>query len=205
MFGTFDLVHMTCMCWALTVQGYKSALQNPRDPLRPGRHLILRDGDPLVFTHDNPPPLEGHEHDIAACTQGRTTLATINRIYSGWALRHGLVLVSRIIYGRRSKMRLYRSSSTRVLAPHGEYCASHKGVNGTPLSEFTEFSLQSFTQVTNVLTPAMMEAGCLELSDGTRIADEVGRQALMKELRDFAEGGILLLMSEWVALRPLGS
>ncbi|KAH9017028.1 hypothetical protein EDB84DRAFT_1567010 [Lactarius hengduanensis] len=33
MLGTFDLVHMTCMCWALTVQGWKSALQNLRDLL----------------------------------------------------------------------------------------------------------------------------------------------------------------------------
>ncbi len=94
-------------------------------------------------------------------------------------------------------------SSTRALVPHGEYCASHKGLNGTSLSEFTAFSIQSFSQVFNVLTSAMMKAGCLELGDGTRIADEEERQALMKELRDFAEGGILFLLSEWVAVRPL--
>lgn len=94
-------------------------------------------------------------------------------------------------------------SSTRALAPHGEYCASHKGLNGTSLSEFTAFSLQSFSQVFNLLTSAMMEAGCLELGDGTRIADEQERQALMKELRHFAEGGILFLLSEWVVVRPL--
>jgi len=51
----------------------------------------------------------------------------------------------------------------------------------------------------------MMKEGCLEFGDGTRIADEEGRQALMKELRDFAEGGIFFLMSEWVVMRPLGS
>lgn len=80
-------------------------------------------------------------------------------------------------------MRLFKVlSSTRVLAPHGEYCASHKGLNGTPLSEFTEFSLQSFSQVTNVSTSAMMKAGCLELCGGIRIADEDGRQALMEKL-----------------------
>jgi len=51
----------------------------------------------------------------------------------------------------------------------------------------------------------MMKEGCLEFGDGTRIADEEERQALMKELRDFVEGGIFFLMSEWVVVRPLGS
>ncbi|KAH9017030.1 S-adenosyl-L-methionine-dependent methyltransferase [Lactarius hengduanensis] len=92
MLGTFDLVHMAFMCWALTVQGWKSALQNLRDLLRPGGHLILRDADLLVFTHENPPPLEGQELDIVAYTQGKSTLATINRICSGLAIRRGFVV-----------------------------------------------------------------------------------------------------------------
>jgi len=55
------------------------------------------------------------------------------------------------------------------------------------------------------MTSAMMKAGCLELGDGTRIVDEEERKALMKELRDFVEGGIFLPLSEWVVVRPLGS
>ena len=96
-------------------------------------------------------------------------------------------------------------TSTRALAPTGKYCDLYKGRNETSLSDFTAFSLQSFSQVFNVLTSAMMNAGCLELGDGTRIADEEERQALMKELRHFAEGGLLFLMSEWVVRRPLGA
>ncbi|KAH9044029.1 S-adenosyl-L-methionine-dependent methyltransferase [Lactarius hengduanensis] len=136
MLGTFDLVHMAFMCWALTVQGWKSALQNLRDLLRPGGHLILRDADLLVFTHENPPPLEGQELDIVAYTQGKSTLATINRICSGLAIRRGFVVgyartsiylcvprrphrttASRIIYGRCSKMHLFRSYRLRGPSP----------------------------------------------------------------------------------------
>ncbi|KAH9166717.1 hypothetical protein EDB89DRAFT_2075565 [Lactarius sanguifluus] len=143
------------------------------------------------------------------------------------ALRHGLV----VGYARTTSISTFRAgahrttalsyhlrkmlqdasfqvlSSTRILAPHREYCASHKGLNGTSISGYTAFSLQNSSQITNVLTSALMEAGDLELGDGTRIADEDGRQVLMKELRDFAEGGVLLLMSEWVVMRPrpLGS
>ncbi|KAH8989492.1 hypothetical protein EDB92DRAFT_2104321 [Lactarius akahatsu] len=186
-----------------------------------GLRVLGADGTSLVFTHENPPPLEGQELDIVAYTQGKSTLATINRICSCWAIRQGLV----VGYARTS---IYLSvprrgssdhslsyhlrkmlqdapfqilSSTRALAPHGEYCASHKGPNGTSISGYTAFSLQNFSQVTNVLTSAMMEAGGLEFGDGTR-SDEDERQVLMKELRDFAKGGVLLLMFEWVVLRP---
>ncbi|KAH9034625.1 S-adenosyl-L-methionine-dependent methyltransferase, partial [Lactarius pseudohatsudake] len=206
MLGTFDLVNMSCMCLALTVQGWKPALQNMRDLLKPGGHLTLRDIDLVMFTHENPPPLEGQEPDIVAYTQGKSTLATINRIFSGWALRQGFVVS--LSYHFRKMLQdasLQVLSSTRALAPHGEYCSSYKGLNGTSLSEFTAYSFQSFSQVLNVVTSAMMKAGCLELGDGTRIADEEERKALMKELRHFVERGILLPLSEWVVVRPLGS
>src|SRR6266702_2599070 len=103
--------------------------------IEPGGHLILRDGDPLLFTHENPPPLEGQEPDIVAYTQGKSTLATINRVFSGWALRQGFVLgfahtfvsvfragvhpttASRIICGRCSKMHLFKSCHLRGPLP----------------------------------------------------------------------------------------
>ncbi|KAI9458403.1 S-adenosyl-L-methionine-dependent methyltransferase [Lactarius psammicola] len=122
MLGTFDLVNMTYLGFALTVQGWKLALQNLHDLLKPGGHLILRDGDPLMFTHENPPPLEGQEPEIVAYTQGKSTLATINRIYSGWALRQGFVVG--LSYHLRKMLQdasLQVLSSTRALVPHGEY------------------------------------------------------------------------------------
>src|SRR6266702_1460954 len=45
-----------------------------------------------MFTHENPPPPEGQVPDIVAYTQGKSTLATINRIFSGWALQQGFVV-----------------------------------------------------------------------------------------------------------------
>ncbi|KAI9458399.1 S-adenosyl-L-methionine-dependent methyltransferase [Lactarius psammicola] len=193
MLGTFDLVHMTCLCLALTGQGWKLALQNLHDLLKPGGHIMLRDGDPLWFTHENPPPLEGQEHDIVAYTQGKSTLATINRIYSGWALRQGLVLG--LTYHLRKMLQdasFQVLSSTRAIAPHGEYCASHKGLNGTSLSEFTAFSIQSLSEVINVLTSALMKAGYLESGDGTRIADEEERAGVDEGAAGFCGRGYLI-------------
>ncbi|KAH9057416.1 S-adenosyl-L-methionine-dependent methyltransferase [Lactarius vividus] len=204
MLGTFDLVNMSCMCLALTVQGWKSALQNMRDLLKPGGHLTLRDIDSMVFTHEDPPSLEGQEPNLI--TQGKSTSATINRIFSGWALRQGFIVG--LSYHFRKMLQdvsLQVLSSTRALAPHGGYCSSHKGLNGTSLSEFATSSSRSLSQVLNVVTLAMMKAGCLELGDGTRIADEEERKALMRELQHCLERGIFLSMSEWVVVRPLGS
>ena len=51
---------------------------------------------------------------------------------------------------------------------------------------------------------ATREGGVLELADGTRIATEEGRLALMEEVtRSVTEGGFTVV-SDWVAMRPLG-
>ncbi|KAI9440859.1 S-adenosyl-L-methionine-dependent methyltransferase [Lactarius indigo] len=204
MLGTFDLVNMSLMCLALTAQGWKPALQNLRNLLKPGGHLTLRDIDLTVFTYENPPPLPGQEPNVVAYTQGESTWATINRIFSGWAVQQGFVVS--LSYQLRKMLQdasLQILTSTYALAPHGEYCSSHKGLNGTSLSEFTAYSFQSFTQVLNSVTSAMLKAGCLELGDGTRIADEEEREELMKELRQFVERGMFLSLSDWVVVRPL--
>ncbi|KAI9440863.1 S-adenosyl-L-methionine-dependent methyltransferase [Lactarius indigo] len=206
MLGTFDLVNMSLMCLALTVEGWKTALQNLRDLLKPGGHLTLREADLVMFTHENPPPLDGQEPDVVAYTQGRSTFATTNRIFSGWALHQGFDMG--LSYHLRKMLQdasLQVLSSTRALAPHGEYCSSHKGLDGTSLSEFTASSSQSLFQALNSVSSAMMEVGCLKLGDGTRIADEEERKGLMKEVRHCLEGGIFLPLSEWVVVRPLRS
>ncbi|KAH9055289.1 hypothetical protein EDB87DRAFT_1688405 [Lactarius vividus] len=182
MLRTFDLVNMSCMCLALTAQGWKSALQNLRDLLKPGGHLTLREIDLVLFTHENPPPLDGQEPDIAAYTQGKSAFSTINRLFSGWAFQQGFDIG--LSYHLRKMFQdasLQVLSSTRVLAPYGEYCLSHKGLNGTSLSEFTTFTSQNLSHVLDSVTLAMMKAGYLELGDGTRISDEEERKALMRE------------------------
>ncbi|KAH9160009.1 hypothetical protein EDB89DRAFT_1005100 [Lactarius sanguifluus] len=206
MLRTFDLVNMSYMCLALTVQGWKSALQNLHDLLKPGRYLTLRDADLVMFTHERPPPLDGQEPDIAAYTQGKSTFATINRIFLGWAFQQGFdVGLSYHLRKMLQDASLRVLSSTRVLVPHGEYCSTQKGPNETSLSQFTASSSQSLFHVLDSVTSAMMRAGCLELGDGTRIADEEERKALMREVQHFMEGGIFLPLSEWVVMRPLRS
>ncbi|KAH8976799.1 hypothetical protein EDB86DRAFT_2820162 [Lactarius hatsudake] len=206
MLRTFDLVNMSYMTISLTVQGWKSALQNLHDLLKPGGYLTLRNADLVMFTREKPPPLNGQEPNIAAYTQGKSTFATINQILSGWALQQGFDIgLSYHFQKMLQDACLQVLSSTRVLAPHGEYCLSHKGPNETSLSEFTISSSQSLSHILDSVTLAVMKTGCLELGDDIQIADEEERKALMREVQHFVEGGIFLPLSEWVVVRPLQS
>src|SRR6266702_6300440 len=190
--------------------------------IEPGGHLILQDGDPLMFTHENPLPLEGHEPDIVAYTQGKSTLATINRIFSGWALRQGFV-VGCTHLSLRSALGLIRPQHfvsfpedapryvSSGLVIYASPCPS-RGILCVPQGAKRDISFG----VHGVFPPELFseprrsdfghdEGRMSGVDDGIRNADEEEREVLMKEVRDFAEGGVLFLLSEWVVVQPLGS
>ncbi|KAH9160957.1 hypothetical protein EDB89DRAFT_1914202 [Lactarius sanguifluus] len=166
----------------------------------PGGYLTLRDADLVMFTHERPPPLDGQEPDIAAYTQGKSTFATTNWIFSGWALQQGFD-ISSSSYHRLSyhfqKMLQDASLQGILFVPQGAKRDISFAVHRVFFPE--PFSCPQLGDVGHD------EAGCLELGDGTRIADEEERKALMREVQHFVEGGIFLPLSEWVVVRPLRS
>jgi len=58
----------------------------------PGGHLVIRDGDLIMYDHEHPPPSESQEPDAAAYMQGTSVVANVNRIIVGGALQRGLVV-----------------------------------------------------------------------------------------------------------------
>jgi hypothetical protein len=95
-------------------------------------------------------------------------------------------------------------SSQRASAPFGNYCDSYKGKNGTSLSEYKAFNISTYVEASNKITREAT-GGVLELADGTRIETEEGRLALMEEVaRSVTEGGFMVV-SDWIAMRPLES
>ena len=46
----------------------------------------------IQYDRDHPPPPEGQEPDAAACVQGASTIANVNRIFVGVALQQGFVV-----------------------------------------------------------------------------------------------------------------
>ena len=94
-------------------------------------------------------------------------------------------------------------SSQRVLVPFGNYCDFLKSRNGMSLSKYRDFNVANYVQTLNTISLAATKSGVLELADGTCIVDEEGRLALMEEIVWSVMVGGFMIVSDWVAMRPL--
>jgi hypothetical protein len=91
------------------------------------------------------------------------------------------------------------------LVPFGNYCDIQKGLNGASFSAFKAHTIENCIKVLDMVSRTMMKGGGLERADGIQIVNEEGRQALMEEItRSLGEGG-LMVVSDWVAMRPIES
>lgn len=71
------------------------------------------------------------------------------------------------------------------------------------LSKYRDFNVANYVQTLNTISLAATKAGVLELADGTCIVDEEGRLALMEEIIWSVMVGGFMIVSDWVAVRPL--
>jgi len=202
--GTFDLVNLSFLSYALTSQGWEKALQNLRGLLRPGGHLIIRDGEHIMFNHERPPPPEGQEPDVAACMQGTSIVANVNRIFSGGALRRGFLVsvLSQPFLQILETASLRVVSSRRVEVPFGNNCDFYTGIDGTSLSKLKAVTIENCTRLINMISKFMVNNGGLELANGTIILSEEERQVLMGEVARFISEGGSTFVSEWIIERP---
>ncbi|KAI0291030.1 S-adenosyl-L-methionine-dependent methyltransferase [Multifurca ochricompacta] len=209
MLGTFDLANMNYLFYDLTAQGWKTALQNLHDLLKPGGHLILRDFDAILHSHENPPlsiipQFEEKKPDIMAHMQGTSTLAKMNRIFTGIALHQNFIVdLSYQLPKMLEEASLKVLSSKRVLVPFGACCDLYTSVNGSSLSHSKEFSIENVSQVANMTTLIVTKEDELKLASGVKMTKEEERQNLIKEFGEFAaEKGMVMTASEWVIVRP---
>jgi hypothetical protein len=96
-------------------------------------------------------------------------------------------------------------NSERIEAPFGNCCDFYKSRNGAPLSEYKSHSISNYARTLNTITLATTRGGALELADGTHIQTEEGRLALMEEIKQSVTEGGIMIVSDWVAVRPLES
>ena len=71
------------------------------------------------------------------------------------------------------------------------------------LSKYRDFNVANYVQTLNTISLAATKSGVLELADGTCIVDEEGRLALMEEIVWSVMVGGFMIVSDWVAMRPL--
>ena len=93
-------------------------------------------------------------------------------------------------------------SSKCPLVPFGNYCDVLKGLKGTSLLDYKNYTIESLVSLLNMISLSMMKGGGLELTDGRRITSEEERQALMKDITSFVKEGGSTVVSDWVAMRP---
>jgi len=194
---------MAFVSYGLTSQGWEIALQNLHSLLRPGGHLVLRDGDTLMYDREHPPPPEGQEPDAAAYMRGTSTVANVNRIFVGGALQRGFVVgLSYRLPEMCEAASLRVISSRRVEYPTGNYCDFFTGMDGTSLSKFKAVSTKNLVQILNTVSIAMMKNGGLELANGAIISNEEERRVLMEDMARFVGEGCSGFMFECVIERP---
>jgi hypothetical protein len=91
------------------------------------------------------------------------------------------------------------------LIPFGNYCDIQKGLNGASLSDCKAHTIENYVKLLDMISRSMVKGGGLELAGGIRIMSEEERQALMEEItHSVAEGG-WIVVSDWVAMRPMES
>ncbi|KAI0290624.1 hypothetical protein BC826DRAFT_1026401 [Russula brevipes] len=204
--GTFDLINVNLLSFALTSQGWKTSLQNLHSLLRPGGHLTIREGDQLMYNHEYPPPPEGEEPNADTYMQGTSVVSNANRIFAGGALHNGFIVgLSYHLQEMFEAASLRVLSSRRILIPFGNYCDFYKGADGTSLSKYKTFTTENLFQILNTISISLMKDGALELANGIRISSEEGRRAVMEEVLRFIKEGGSIFFSEWVVQRPFDS
>ncbi|EIM91891.1 uncharacterized protein STEHIDRAFT_164316 [Stereum hirsutum FP-91666 SS1] len=204
LYGTFDLVHMTLLVYALTEDGWKKALQNCKDLLTPGGHLILSETDAVFYTESAPPPTPSERHDFAAAMNGPTWRHKWNTMFTGGALSNGFITdLSYRLPDLLNDISLPIIHSTRGISPFGKLCHVYKGLDGGSLASEADFSLENFDLVLEVLSQSMLKRGVLEAPQGTKIETEEGRKLLVQEIRDgIKEEGACIIACELVAQKP---
>ncbi|KAE9388896.1 hypothetical protein BT96DRAFT_980893 [Gymnopus androsaceus JB14] len=195
--GTFDLVHMTLLVFALTTDGWKAALENCRKLLKPGGLLMLTEVDPIIYSsHKPPPPSEAPEHDPVNAMAGPTWRHKHNSIYTGAALRNGFIVG---LTHRLPKMLQAASFSVlefdRITVPVGKLCHEYRGFRGDSLAEFENISLENTDIMLDGLSRGMLKKNILEAPLGNLISTEEEMKQVLGEIyvgtRDEGSLGIM--------------
>ncbi|TFY58090.1 hypothetical protein EVG20_g8287 [Dentipellis fragilis] len=202
MLGKFDLIHMSLLVYALTEQGWKKALDNCRDLLKPGGLLFMTESDAIFFTDEAPAPdADASGHDFEANMSGPTWRHKANSVYTGGSLRNKFIpdLSFRL-------PSMLESSSFTVLSKKrgkgtfGKLCTIYKGLDGSSLDDEAELSLANFDQVIDILVGIYFKNGTLEAPKGVKISSAEESKQLVEEIKcGVREAGAYIVIADILA------
>ncbi|KAI0669478.1 hypothetical protein C8Q78DRAFT_1040168 [Trametes maxima] len=182
--GKFDLVHVSFLFLCLTEAGWRNALQNIGQVLKPGGTLMIDEADPIMYLNvESVPSEDGLGHDLTARLSDPGAFGKANRIYAGFALENNFIpdMTFRLPALLRDAGFAVKDTQ-RLYAPSGALCASFEASGRAPVAEFADFTVDNYVFIFEHLAGALFAKGALREPDGTPVTTKEGLQAMLKEI-----------------------
>ncbi|KAF8646945.1 hypothetical protein AX16_007037 [Volvariella volvacea WC 439] len=181
--GKFDLVHVGFVAGSLSTQGWKKALQNISDLLKPGGNFYLRDSETVFYPHPEQVPMDSGTQNLQRVMMGNSYSHKLNTLFHNHAAPMGLIRnLTSSLTSLLEPVNLHTVRTTPALYPWGKHCELYRGLNGEDLSDEVEFTVKSARFAGDILTTQQLRAGELEAPPGVPIRTEEERLQLMEEL-----------------------
>lgn len=198
MHGQFDLIHVSLLCFALTEEGWHSALRNIHDLLKPGGILLSMEYN-VGLQIPGQSVAENDIYDINAYIHSESSVVNrCNSLFVYSAERNGFVwgLCSRL--PEMLKLAQLEITSVRYLdLPYG-------AARGDRLSK--DYALDNIWPIFDTVSKELLSKNDLEIPRGHKITTEEGRKQALKELyRDMVEEGCFSGLAEWIIRKTLES
>ncbi|KAJ7862575.1 hypothetical protein B0H13DRAFT_2648589 [Mycena leptocephala] len=154
--------------------------------LKPGGRVMLDEIDPVLFREgEYIRPADGDGYDLAECMGGDSWINKLNSLYTGFVLKHNFVVGLTLRLGSMLEQAGFAVEHVQTgQAPIGSLCQTHKGADGRPLSEYTDFSIDSLEFVITQFVAIARREGTLEVPPRYPIANEEEIEAIMGEVHE---------------------
>ncbi|KAI9059897.1 hypothetical protein FKP32DRAFT_1595915 [Trametes sanguinea] len=189
--GQFDLVHLSFLFLCLTEEGWKKALRNINQVLKPGGAIFMDEVDPILYPNiASIPPEDAPGHDLNAQLTRPDWLGKGNRMYTSHAIESGFVTdLTYRLPGMLHAAGFKVKESHRIYGLMGKHAADRPD-----LADFVEFSIENFVFVFRHLAQSLLAKGNLRLPDGTAVKTETELEDMLSEVEQGArrEGAALV-------------
>ncbi|TFK40377.1 hypothetical protein BDQ12DRAFT_680854 [Crucibulum laeve] len=204
--GTFDLIHMGLVRISLTSEGWKKALKNIYEILKPGGLLHMVELDHVFYAKDELPPDMYSGHDMKTKLTGSAWLHKLNSVVYLTATSNGFLHdVSYPSLGTLIKSAsFFITSYDQSPMPFGALCRTLRGSKGALLESAEKPTLDNLNIVTSMLIKGLYSQGRLEAPSGHPITSEEECKDVMDDiLTGCTEEGAFIMIFEYVARKDL--
>lgn len=196
MYGTFDLIHVGLLCLALTRQGWKSALKNIHNLLKPGGLLLIMEYDLGAQPHDEA-IIDNKLYNIEDYVHTKSPLVNrINSIIVYGAQRNDCV------WGLCARLPAMLNSASLEIVSVKQFNLPFGAARNDSSSR--DYALESRSIILDTVSKFLLSQNDLEIPRGHKITTEEKRKQVLEEIyRDTIKEGYFSRLGEWIVQKPL--